>query len=373
MGNFWTTMLGGDVPPTSKQKNMDMTPSEYKGLRATVADLFSQGTSGDKGALSLAGVPSSGGDYTAALTGNEAALLDQLMQRAAGPTQPMTDADRLLNDTMAGKYLFKESNPALQNSISTAQAPISGTWQDVLRPLLQSTYGDYTARNAPSPFSTAVDQALQGYQQHMASTDADMAYANYAAERKRQMGAVDQAQKMDAQSYKQLTDTLQAEALPRLIEQHGIDQGVAEYQARLSALLDMLNTTAGATTGQVLNVQPDEGQLLPFLRSLKNASDSVNGGTGNSTDWNTGGGSGGGSSMSSGMAMAAAAYSDARLKVGIRPLGAAFGSTPLVEFSYIWAPARRLWGVLAQQAPARARIMTPSGFWAVNYSKLIEV
>jgi hypothetical protein len=75
--------------------------------------------------------------------------------------------------------------------------------------------------------------------------------------------------------------------------------------------------------------------------------------------------SGGGSGTAElfGTALAAIAFSDRRLKRDVIPLGHG-----VYEFSYLWDDERHV-GVMAQEHP-EARILHPSGFWMVDYSKV---
>lgn len=66
-----------------------------------------------------------------------------------------------------------------------------------------------------------------------------------------------------------------------------------------------------------------------------------------------------------------AAFSDRRLKREIVPLNASINGTPLYAFAYRWdAPGERRIGVMADEAPAHAVHIHPSGFAVVRYDLL---
>lgn len=66
-----------------------------------------------------------------------------------------------------------------------------------------------------------------------------------------------------------------------------------------------------------------------------------------------------------------AAFSDRRLKREITPLNESINGTPLYEFAYLWdAPGTKRTGVMADEAPAHAVHMHPSGFAMVDYGAL---
>lgn len=61
-------------------------------------------------------------------------------------------------------------------------------------------------------------------------------------------------------------------------------------------------------------------------------------------------------------------WSDARLKTDIHRVGQTDGGTPIYTYLYIWGGPMQM-GVMAQEVP-EARVMDPSGFYRVDYSKV---
>ena len=64
-----------------------------------------------------------------------------------------------------------------------------------------------------------------------------------------------------------------------------------------------------------------------------------------------------------------------RGELRFRCLGQGLGREPqrhAALHAYRWEPAVRRWGVMAQEAPDRARIVMPSGFLAVDYRALAQ-
>lgn len=341
-------LLGSDSEPTSKNRNSDITPKEYKQLRDTYADLLKRGTTGNMGELKLDGVPSYDGSFTADLTDNEQTLLDQIMAHVTGRSANMTSADTVLGNTLNGQYMYADSNPYLQSAMQSATGELQSQYENVTVPQLESTFktaGQNIGPMGSSPFATALAVQNGAYLSSVQKTVTDMAYQNYSQERQNQLNAVNQASALDQQSYEQLTGALQSEALPRLIEQYGIDQGVKEYQGRLTALLQLLGYEGDATT-----VHSSGG---------------------------SGAGGGGAEVAGAGIAavagIAAAFASDRRLKTDIVPMKVQLRGIPLYEYRYRWdTPDKRRWGVMAQEVPAYARVIMPSGFLGVNYPALVR-
>lgn len=68
-------------------------------------------------------------------------------------------------------------------------------------------------------------------------------------------------------------------------------------------------------------------------------------------------------------AYAMGAFSDRRLKRDILRIGTLSNGVPLYQFRYIWGGPVHL-GVMADEVPW-ARVLHPSGFWLVDYSRVI--
>jgi hypothetical protein len=295
---------GGDIPPTSKLRNLDITPDAFKNLRGQIANLISGATSG-KTPLSVSGVPAAPGPYAAPMTDQESALVNQLFGRAGG-TVPQASLDQILSQftagntplqqagqqdilkTLGGSYLSPESNPYLAGTIKAATDPITQAWNEQVLPNLKLGFtkaGQTITGLGSSPFDKAAALASNDYLSQIANTSANLAGQNYQSERDRMLQALglgqaqtgqqigaqtsnlasQQAQQQQnlaerANQTQELVTTLQSVALPRLIEQYGIDQGTQEFRNRLNTLMQLLNMQAGLSTGTTVNVQPSAGQ-----------------------------------------------------------------------------------------------------------------
>ena len=260
---------GGDIPPTSKLRNMDITPDEWKALRGPLASIVGGATTG-KRQLNIGGIPQAPGPYAAPVTGNEQSILNMLMGNL-NPSAGAQAASGLTSETLGGKYLTPESNPFLQSTIESAVAPLRNEWQNTILPNLKIGFtqaGQNITGFGSSPFDRAAALASNEYMRKVGDIGTQLAGQNYQQERTRQQEAVNQQGTMDAQRLQQLTQTLQSVALPRLVEQYGIDQGTQEFRNRLNTLMQLLNMQAGLAQGSTVNVQPSSstqgmlGQLL---------------------------------------------------------------------------------------------------------------
>lgn len=177
----------------------------------------------------------------APMSAGEQTALGQLNTAAADP-----NAQNLLDKTMQGGFLpgSPGGNPFLQSAIQFAQAPTLSAMEgqfgqagQTLRP------GGGTGSSA---FSYATGQALGNIAAQMSNQD-------YTTERQLQQNAVG----LNQQNMAQMVQNLQANALPRMIQQQGISTGLQLFQQRMSNLLQSLGLMTGqagmSNIGQVTN------------------------------------------------------------------------------------------------------------------------
>lgn len=270
-----SALTGGS---SSSSTPVDMTPSAIKGLRQPFADalksLFGTSTGGG-----LSGIPGYGAEQaqadatglSAPMSANESALLEQLM----GNTQQGgmgANAQSYLNDVLTGKYLpgQENSNPYLQSAIEAAQRPTLQALEETLSRVLPGRFtqaGQMTQPQGSSAFDRAAAIATRGTAQSMADIATQLSAANYEGERGRQQEAVGLSQ----QELDSTIKNLQAQALPRLIQQQGIQNGLETFQTRLSALLSALQTATGSSGLSNISQKTEsesQGGLLPALGGI---------------------------------------------------------------------------------------------------------
>lgn len=345
---FFKALMGGGTPPNSKLKNNDILDKEYKALRDPTADLLKQGVTGEGGELSLEGIPSYDGSFTAPVTGNENWLLGQIMNRATSQTGTISRSNDLLSSVVNGEWLDPSANPYLQDKIDAAVNPLVSKFENETMPALQSQLhmaGQNLSPDGSSIFTKMAGMAGNDLLGQISDATQQTVADNLQNERDLQTAAVDQTTAYDQQQYDQLQSALQAEALPRLVEQYGKDQAQVEFQNRLTSLLSLLKGQVNITQPMLTSTQPQSGYLWPALDTA--------------------------ASLAKTAAMASA--SDRRLKAGIVPLGVEFKGIPLYEFSYKGEPEVRRWGVMAQEVPEHCRVVMPNGYLGVIYPELARL
>ncbi len=231
---------GSEKKETSKP--VDVTPPELQGLRSPFADSIKTLLGGGSGPMDLGGIPQYGGPLTAEMTPEEQASLSAL-----SVNDPLAVARRAeLEKTISGGYLPGQAgaNPFLQ---AATEAATRGNYRQLEEVLSRTLPGRFTqGGQITSPGgSSAFDRAAAGLARDVYQTNSDIAakmnFEGYNAERGRQMEGIQLGQ----QEVQTMVTGLQAQALPRLIADKGIERGLAEFQSRITALLQALQITAG--------------------------------------------------------------------------------------------------------------------------------
>lgn len=306
---------GSESKQESRSDPKDMTPGEFTGLRPEIAqqfqNLFAQG-----------GGQQFTGQTTAPITGPEQQLLDQTMQAgqpsqatqtgqnflqnllAGGQNIPQVDPEALSVDPsqMQGGVATGQVNPFLQGAIDAAQRPLIENFQDVVAPALRAEFtnaGQQIGGQGSSPFHMAAARAQSGLANAMGDIGSEMAFqdlsqrqqlqsqefqqlrdlmvgqelegrgqditaqgANQTAAlqgRGQQLDAAGQAAGIDRQQLENTLATLEAQALPRMIEQLGIDRGMEEFRRREDQLLQALQMAGQLASPTVASVSRSTG------------------------------------------------------------------------------------------------------------------
>lgn len=263
-GDFLRSMFGGSSSEQQSQAQStsnsqatqsgqssstpsDYTPDQYSALRGPLADVF-RSILGQ-----TANTPAYSGPLTAGVGGNEQALLSQLMQQPTSSGQ----AGNYINSVLSGNYLpgGPNGNPFLDAAIKAAQRP---TLEGLTETLSRALPGRFTqagqliqpntgGQGGSSAFDRAAGIATRGVSNAVADIATNMSSQGYEAERGRQSEAVGQAQQATQQDIDNTLKNLQAQALPRLIQEQGIERGLALFQQNTQKLLDVLKTIAGVS------------------------------------------------------------------------------------------------------------------------------
>lgn len=234
---------GSDQKSTSVSGPQDVTPSEVTKLRGQFAETLGAllgDTSGTTDVLS--GVPTTPtGQQVAQITPNEQQILDILQNDVLAGTRR-----DYLSNVIGGQYLpgGTQANPFLQATIEAAQRPTIQALTETLERTLPGRFtaaGQFIQPEGSSAFDRAAAIATRGAAQTLGDIATNIAFGTQEAERGRQQEAVQLGQ----QEIDTTITNLQAQALPRLIEDLGLERGLEEFKLRINTLLQALQIATG--------------------------------------------------------------------------------------------------------------------------------
>lgn len=256
MVDFLASLFGGSQQSSTPQ---DMTPDAFKGLQGPFAQFLQQ-------MLQQQGGPKYGGPLTADMSGNENSLLGGLMNPTNG-----NNRQGLLNSTMNGNFLPGQpgGNPFLESAISAAQRPtLQGLTETLTRDLPGrfTQAGQFVQPEGSSAFDRAAAIATRGAADAMSGIATNMSYQGYNDERTRQMQAVPLSQAEVDTTIK----NLQAQALPRMIQENGIDRGIGLFKDQTQQLMQILGILAGVTQPTIASSSQGDSNkgIIPGLTGL---------------------------------------------------------------------------------------------------------
>lgn len=269
---FVSDILGLGGSEGTPGQVVDTTPDEFVGLRRPVADVLKGFLTGS--APSLAGIPTAPGPFVAGPTAMETDLLGRVGSFFSQPSPASAASRDLLGQTLRGDFLRPESNPFLQSTIEAAQRPLRRQFEEVTIPNLRSRFtasGQMIQPGGSSPFDRAAALAQGDFLNASAEIATNITGQNFQAERGRQQQAVAQAIQLSQADLDNMVQGLRAVALPRLIEQGGLDKGLAAFNQRVDTLLRALALAQGASSAQPVVLQPTPGTQGEGLAGLVNA------------------------------------------------------------------------------------------------------
>lgn len=256
MVNFLAQLFGGSQQTSTPQ---DMTPEAFKSLQGPFAQFLTT-------MLNQQGGPKYGGPLTADLGANEQSLLGGLMDPTSGNAR-----NGLLNSTMSGNFLPGQpgENPFLEAAITAAQRPtLEGLTQTLTRDLPGrfTSAGQFNQPQGSSAFDRAAAIATRGAANANADIATNMSMGAYESERGRQMQAVPLSQ----QEVQTTISNLQAQALPRMIQENGIERGISLFKDQTQQLMQILGILAGVTQPTIATASQGDSNkgIIPGLTGL---------------------------------------------------------------------------------------------------------
>lgn len=204
-----------------------------------------------------------GGQGRPAYEGQLVAPIAAGEQRGLGSVEgAATDPLRqgLLQQTLGGSFLPGQAgaNPFLEATIRAAQRPTLQGLEEVLSRTLPGRFtqaGQFIQPEGSSAFDRAAAIATRGAADASGDIATKLAGQTYEAERGRQQQAIQLGQG----EVETLVSNLKAQGLPRLIEDLGVERGLAEFNSRMQSLMQALQIAAGSPISQVGTVSQSTG------------------------------------------------------------------------------------------------------------------
>lgn len=255
MSDFVGGLFGSGGSEGTAGEVVDLTPKEFEELRPLIADFITF-------LLTSGGGPQFGGDLAAGVTGREMDIVRQLSGGFGEPSELFGQSQDLLGRTIGGDFLSPESNPFLQQTIDAATRPVKQAFEEFVIPNLETSFsqaGQQIQSEGSLPFLQEVSKAGRDLTKTIGDISSNITSANFARERAIQSQAPAAATALESGQIQNLVATLQAVALPRLIEDLGIERGLAQFSQRIRVLLSALGIGAQISSPTGVLIPPTGG------------------------------------------------------------------------------------------------------------------
>lgn len=316
MGGIGDALFGSSGEPSQV---IDTNPRQFRRLRGPVSDAL-------QNIISTEGGPQAQGPFAAQMTGTEGGLLDFITDRARQVSPGMDTAQQALMQTAGGTFLSPQQNPFLQDAIEMAQRPIRQEFEEQTMPRLRGEFtraGQFVQPDGSSPFDMAAARAGSGLMDALGDVGTQMAFQNFSEERDRQLQAAQALPELDQATMDRAIQGLEAAALPRMIEQMGIETGLGEFERRMNMLMRALQL--GGQLGQ------PQTQVIPGSEGSSGLL----------------GGALGGVARGAGAALGGSLFSDRRIKTDVEYVYTRRDG--LHVYDYTLAGIRHLRGLMADE------------------------
>jgi len=250
-------MTGGSSKGSGSNfaNSFDLVPAEFAALRPQFASFFSNALPQLQGLLQGFQNPSTqeGGldRFRTGLSSGEFQGIESLRQQSQGLSQNEQLSQDLIGRRLRGDFFNPEENDALRDSIKFTTQNINQQVndQDLERRSLFARAGQSLSES--SPFAVAQASGNQGRLDAIGENTANLIFGTVEAERGRQTNAIEQARANSRGIFERSQASLQAQALPRLVDDRGVERGLQEFQSRLAALTQALGFGAGLVSPTV--------------------------------------------------------------------------------------------------------------------------
>lgn len=271
MGDIGRTLFGG-AESKATSTPINFTDSSLQGLNPILAAALKTTLGSFSGQQTNAGNPGTATPTPQApVTGQEQDILNSIGSSVGGGTARAG----YINDVLSGKYLptGDNSNPFVSAAITAASRPaLDALTQTLTRDLPgrftangQMIQSNTNGQGGSSAFDRAAALATQSTSNMLTDIASKIGSDAYTNERNQQT----QAASLDQNEVNTAINALSASALPRLIQQNGLDQGLALFQQQTQNLLALLKTIGAVGSPTLANQSEStatkENGIIPAL------------------------------------------------------------------------------------------------------------
>lgn len=254
------SLFGGSSARQTSQATStptNFTDPSLQGLSPELANSLKTILSSFSGQTATAGTNPTGTPLPqASVSGQEGSLLNTIN----GQVGPGTESASYIKNVLSGQYLpgSPNQNPFMSAAITAAQRPTLEGLTDTLTRALPGRFtsgGQFIQPNTgdngggSSAFDRAAAIATRGAANAVGDIATNIGNQQFTNERQQQTTVAG----LDQNEVNNTISALQASALPRLIQQNGLDQGVALFQKQTQNLLDVLKSIGAITAPTIAN------------------------------------------------------------------------------------------------------------------------
>lgn len=269
LGDFLQSIFGGSKSDAVQQSTSTPTNFTDPALQGLSPDLATAlrgllGTYGSTAAGAGSIATSATPTPQAPLSGQENSLLSTIN----GQVGPGTASAQYTKDVLNGNYMpgAPGGNPQLAAAITAAQRPTLDNLTHTLTTALPGRFAAAGQSLQPNSAgstgggSSAFDNAAALAFQSAAHTSTDI--ASNIGNNAWNTGVQEKiaAAGLDSSAVNNTINALTASALPRLIQQNGLDQGISLFNTQISNLLDVLKTIGAVQAPTLANTSQSTGQ-----------------------------------------------------------------------------------------------------------------
>lgn len=246
----------GGSSSKSTSKPVDITPQSFKDLQAPFAGVLSglldqYGSSA--GSNLLGGYQ---GPTTTPVSGTETADLAQLQNKTANPLTAGQYVKNINGASTTGAFSANPNDPTLQAAITAAQRSTTEGLNTALGRTLPSQFiqsGQQVQGQGSSAFDRAAALAYGQGASALGDIATNMQYSNTNDAKNREATAIAQVPSIQTSDVNNMISNLNAQALPRLIQDLGVERGMEVYNNNINSILAGLGIAAGTTRPVIAN------------------------------------------------------------------------------------------------------------------------